>query len=82
MYYSSKYFDALFSSLTYTDVAVCKLFVFTVIQSVTLEEHSVECVTSGERQLLPAVTSSGVVKLMSFAAFNAASVKSKVRTFL
>jgi len=48
---------------------------------VTLEEHSVECVASGERQSLPSVTSSGVVKLMSFAAFNAASVKSKVRTF-
>jgi len=59
-----------------------KLLAFTVIQGVTLEEHSVECVTSGEKQSLTAMTSSGAVKLMSFAAFNAASVKSKVRTFL
>lgn len=45
-----------------------------------LEEHSVECVTSGEKRLLPpAMISSGVVRLMSFTAFSAASVKSKVR---
>ena len=49
-------------------------------QGVVLEEHSVECVTSGEKRLLPpAVVSSGVVRLMSFTAFSAASVKSKVR---
>ena len=39
-----------------------------------------ECVTSGEKRLLPpAVVSSGVVRLMSFTAFSAASVKSKMR---
>ena len=45
-----------------------------------LEEHSVECVTSGEKRLLPpAMISSGVVRLMTFTAFSAASVKSKVK---
>ena len=38
------------------------------------------CVTSGEKWLLPpAMISSGVVRLMSFTAFSAATVKSKVR---
>ena len=46
----------------------------------TLEEHSVECVTSSDKMLPPALSSSGgVVKLMSFTTFSAATVKSKVR---
>ena len=56
--------------------------VFTIAQGVTLEEHTVECVKSGDRRPLPpAVIDSGVMKLMSFAAFSTASVKSKVRFY-
>ena len=49
-------------------------------QGVTLEEHSLECITSGDQRSMPQAVSSGdVIKLMSYAAFSAASVKSKVR---
>ena len=49
-------------------------------QGVILEEHStsVECVTSSDK-LPPAVSNGDTMKLMSFPAFSAASVKSKVR---
>ena len=50
-------------------------------QGVTLEEHSVECVTSSGK-LPSAVSSGGTMKLMSFPAFSVASVKSKVRFHL
>ena len=58
-----------------------KLSVFAITQGVTLEGHSVECVTSSSYKRSPSqtVSSGGVVKLMSFTAFSAASVKSKVR---
>ncbi|XP_065919147.1 crossover junction endonuclease MUS81-like isoform X2 [Dysidea avara] len=46
-----------------------------------LEEHSVECVMSAIKQSSPsAAVGSGVVNLMSFSAFNTASVKNKVMT--
>ena len=56
-------------------------FNFLVIsQGATLEEHSVECITSGDQRLMPQAVSSGdVISLMSFTAFSAASVKNKVR---
>ena len=67
-------------SFTSTCVNVLSQFTITHTQGVVLEEHSVECVTSGEKRLLPpAMISSGVVRLMSFTAFSAASVKSKVK---
>ena len=62
-------------------VGVC-VHLFTTVQGVTLEEHTVECVKSGNRRPLPpAMTDGGVMKLMSFAAFSTASVKSKVRLY-
>ena len=52
-------------------------------QNATLEEHSVECVKSVVKQSSPsAAVSSGVMKLMSFTAFSAASVKNKVHLYI
>ena len=64
--------------------AVCLLHcVYCDTQGVTLEEHSVECVTSSDKLLPPALSSNGsVVKLMSFTTFSAATVKSKVSFLL
>ena len=52
-------------------------------QNATLEEHSVECVKSVVKQSSPsAAVSSGVMKLMSFTAFSAASMKNKVHLYI
>ena len=73
----------MYTSCSACVVCACLLHMnYTVTQGVTLEEHSVECVTSSDKLVPPAVSSGGVVKLMSFTTFSAASVKSKVRFYL